>query len=389
MLTCTAPVNIAVIKYWGKRDEVKILPINDSVSLTLSSRHMHAKTTVCASNFEADRIWLNGKEESVDNPRLANCLNAVRQRRLEEMGGQGTEAERALLACKVHICSENNFPTAAGLASSAAGYACLVYALCRLYGVKGEISELARQGSGSACRSVYGGYVLWRMGEREDGKDSVAVKLQDADHWPEMRVLICVANDARKKVPSSKGMKLGVETSPLLRYRADVIVPARTREMVAAIESRDFDKFAELTMRDSNQLHAVCLDTAPPCVYMNDTSHAVAELVHAINEAAGRRIACYTFDAGPNACIFLLEAHVPIVAGMLQKHFPPTAGTEKLFRGEKTDKLDELQIAADLPVRSGALKYVIHSKVGDGPEVLADEKDHLLDASGIPKKLIQ
>ena len=74
-VTALAPVNMAVVKYWGKRDEARILPINDSVSVTLSGDQMHAKTTVCAApDFEADRIWLNGKEESVDNPRLANCL---------------------------------------------------------------------------------------------------------------------------------------------------------------------------------------------------------------------------------------------------------------------------------------------------------------------------
>ena len=88
------------------------------------------QTTVCASpDFEADRIWLNGREESVDNPRLANCVRELRKRKMEEGEGDGSECE--LLKYKVHICSENNFPTAAGLASSAAGYACLVFALSR------------------------------------------------------------------------------------------------------------------------------------------------------------------------------------------------------------------------------------------------------------------
>ena len=96
---------------------------------------MHAKTTVAKSpNFKQDRIWLNGKEESITNPRLLNCLREIRKR------AKTDESEH------VHICSENNFPTAAGLASSAAGYACLVYALCTLYEIKGDFSEIARQG---------------------------------------------------------------------------------------------------------------------------------------------------------------------------------------------------------------------------------------------------
>ena len=114
IITCTAPVNIAVIKYWGKRNEKLILPINDSISVTLSSDQMHAKTTVARSkSFTADRIWLNGIEERIDNPRLSNCLQKIRQK------AQVDDDEY------FHICSENNFPTAAGLASSAAGYACL------------------------------------------------------------------------------------------------------------------------------------------------------------------------------------------------------------------------------------------------------------------------
>jgi diphosphomevalonate decarboxylase len=381
MVTCTAPVNIAVIKYWGKRDETKILPINDSVSATLSSDQMHARTTVAVSkDFDADRIWLNGKEESVDNPRLANCLREVRKRKREEEGGGGGVE---MLQWKVRICSENNFPTAAGLASSAAGYACLVYALCRLYGVKGEISELARQGSGSACRSVHGGFVRWKMGERADGKDSVSVQLKDHTHWPEMRVLICVATDARKKVASSKGMRLGVETSELLRFRAEKVVPARTEEMVAAIEARDFDKFADLTMRDSNQLHAVCLDTVPPCVYMNDTSHAVSDLVGAVNDASGRKLAAYTFDAGPNACVYLLEKDLELFAGMIKKHFPAAAeGEDLFFRGEKIGG-DLKTLDLELPIMRGALKYVIATRVGSGPEVV--EGKHLLDEAGMPK----
>lgn len=134
IITCTAPVNIAVIKYWGKRDESLILPINDSVSVTLSSDQMHAKTSVTANaNFSCDRIWLNGKEETASSGRLASCLASVRR----AAASLSVSSAKVNTKWKVHICSENNFPTAAGLASSAAGYACLVAALCRLYGVEG------------------------------------------------------------------------------------------------------------------------------------------------------------------------------------------------------------------------------------------------------------
>jgi len=126
------------------------------------------------------------------------------------------------LSYKVHIASVNNFPTAAGLASSAAGYACLAYALARVYGVESDLSEVARRGSGSACRSLYGGFVEWQMGERADGKDSIARQVAPESHWPELRVLILVVSAEKKLMGSTAGMQSSVETSSLLRVRLAV-----------------------------------------------------------------------------------------------------------------------------------------------------------------------
>ena len=216
----------------GKRNEDLILPINDSISVTLSSDQMHAKTTVAKStNFKQDRIWLNGKEESITNPRLVNCLREIRQR------ANVDESEH------VHICSMNNFPTAAGLASSAAGYACLVYGLCTLFEIKDDFSEIARQGSGSACRSFYGGFVQWHMGNQDNGRDSIASVVQNASHWPDLRILILVVSDEQKKVPSSTGMKRSVETSTLIHYRANQVVPERIRQMRKVRYVRYFFKY--------------------------------------------------------------------------------------------------------------------------------------------------
>lgn len=195
------------------------------MSVTLNSEQMHAKTSVTASpDFPADRIWLNGVEESATSGRLASCLASVRA----AASAQGdTTASGVPVTWNVHICSENNFPTAAGLASSAAGYACLVSALCKLYNITSDVSALARRGSGSACRSVYGGFVRWVMGNREDGSDSIAVQLRPASHWPGLRVIICVASDTRKTTSSSVGMRNSVKTSELIKYRAEYSVPTR------------------------------------------------------------------------------------------------------------------------------------------------------------------
>lgn len=129
--------------------------------------------------------------------------------------------------------------------------------------------------------------VKWCKGERFDGLDSVAVQLAPAAHWPEMRIIILVANESKKKYSSTSGMKTSVQTSTLLKTRADSIVPQRIEEMTCAIKSKDFIKFAELTMKDSNQFHAICLDTYPPCFYLNDVSRAIIEFIHMYNKHKG------------------------------------------------------------------------------------------------------
>lgn len=102
-----------------------------------------------------------------------------------------------------------------------------------------------------------------------------------------MRILVLVVNESKKKHSSTSAMQRSVETSQLLKYRAEHLVAPRTEAMIEAIKNRDFQTFAELTMKDSNQFHAVCLDTYPPCTYMNDVSHAIVDLVHAYNESHG------------------------------------------------------------------------------------------------------
>lgn len=128
----------------------------------------------------------------------------------------------------------------------------------------------------------------WHKGVLTDGSDSIATEIVPVSHWSEMRILVLVTSDSRKKHSSTSGMRTSVLTSQLLKYRAEVVVPQRIDAIKEAIVTRDFEKFAEITMQDSNTFHAVCMDTYPPCVYMNDTSHAVVEMVHAFNEASGR-----------------------------------------------------------------------------------------------------
>ncbi|KAM4614590.1 diphosphomevalonate decarboxylase isoform 1-T2 [Discoglossus pictus] len=390
-VTCTAPVNIAVIKYWGKRNEDLILPINSSLSVTLHQDQLKTTTSVATSReFTEDRIWLNGKEDNINHPRLQSCLREIRRLARKRRNDSEDEALSRILAYKVHICSVNNFPTAAGLASSAAGYACLVYTLAKLYGVEGELSEIARQGSGSACRSMYGGFVQWVMGEREDGKDSLAQQVEPETHWPEMRILILVASAEKKHVGSTAGMQTSVETSPLLKMRAESVVPGRMSEMIAAIKQRDFEAFGQLTMKDSNQFHATCLDTYPPIFYLNQVSQRIISLVHRYNAHYGQIKVAYSFDAGPNAVIFTLEPTVREFVEVVKQSFPPETNGGPFLKGlpvSPTSLSEELLSAVGSDSCPGGVQYMIVTQPGPGPSQSQDLTLDLLGSDGFPKDL--
>jgi diphosphomevalonate decarboxylase len=386
--TCTGPVNIAVIKYWGKRDEKLLLPINSSLSATLDQAQLRAKTTVAtAPTFKGDRIWLNGKEEDVSNKRLQNCIKEVKARARTK----GTLTDET--DWPIHICSKNNFPTAAGLASSAAGYACLAATLAELYDVKEtELSSIARVGSGSACRSMYGGWVRWSMGKADDGVDSLASQVVPAEHWPEMQILILVVNAAKKTVSSSSGMQTSVKTSALLQHRMDVVVPQRMAAIEKAIEAKDFETFGEITMKDSNQFHAICLDTYPPIFYMNDNSKFIVNILSRYNAHSGEVRAAYTFDAGPNCVIYCLKKNVDEILGLVEEYLPnktAPADGQGFYRG-LSDAAPATKISEPLKAAVGAspmedgIRYVIHTQPGPGPVTLAPEES-LLDAAGMPK----
>jgi len=250
-------------------------------------------------------LLLNGSPQDVSGARTQACFSELRSLRTALEASDSSLPKIASL--HLRIVSENNFPTAAGLASSAAGFAALVRAIADLYKLPAsptELSRIARQGSGSACRSLFGGYVAWEMGTKEDGSDSMAVQVAPASHWPNMRALILVASAEKKDVSSTSGMQTTVATSDLFKRRVEEIVPKRFEAMKKTILEKDFAGFAVLTMKDSNSFHAVCLDTFPPIAYLNPTSFAAIRLVGDINKKAGKTIAAYTFDAGPNAVIY-------------------------------------------------------------------------------------
>ncbi|KAK1080774.1 diphosphomevalonate decarboxylase [Friedmanniomyces endolithicus] len=364
-----APVNIAVIKYWGKRDTALNLPTNSSLSVTLSQDDLRTHTTAsCSPKFTKDELVLNDEDQDISGARTQACLRELRGLRKEVEAKDGSVPKLSGMALK--IVSENNFPTAAGLASSAAGFAALVRAIADLYTLPSspaELSRIARQGSGSACRSLFGGYVAWKMGTEKDGSDSAAYEVAPPSHWPDMRALILVASAEKKDVSSTVGMQATVKTSELFNHRAEHIVPARMTAMEECIKDRDFATFADLTMKDSNNFHATCLDTSPPVFYMNDTSRAAVRVCEAINTRAGKAICAYTFDAGPNAVVYYIAENEGQVAGILKSILGGKMGWNSLQgRAVQAAEMPKgMEIAAEMLERG--VSRIILTAVGDGP----------------------
>lgn len=384
LVTCTGPVNIAVVKYWAKRDEKLILPVNDSLSGTIHQDTMKSSTTIIASkSFDKDQMWLNEEEEEISkSKRLTAVINQLRNNASEFKD----EAQRTLIKkdewsqYKLRIISHNNFPTAAGLASSASGFATLTQTLATLYGVQGDLSKIARMGSGSACRSMYGGWVKWDMGARDDGEDSIAVQVADENHWPEMRVLILVISSGPKEVSSTSGMQQTWETSDLIKYRASHVVPKRMKVMEEAIKARDFNTFAVETIKDSNQFHAVCLDTYPPIFYMNDTSKKVVHVIDSINSSSSQMKAAYTYDAGPNAVVYLLDKDLESMLATFLHAFQPADAAYENFVHDPMNLINRDRVAEAKQnfspevqkfggLDASGVRRIIVSKVGPGPQV--------------------
>lgn len=236
--------------------------------------------------------------------------------------------------------------------------------------------------------------MAWEMGSSPDGSDSLAVQVAAREHWPEMHALICVVSDDKKGTSSTAGMQRTVETSPLLQHRIKHVVPARMKAISEAIEKRDFTSFATITMQDSNQFHAVALDTDPPIFYMNDVSRAIISLIVEYNrvsvDAGGPLKAAYTYDAGPNAVIYTLQENVKEIVELVVKYFPQTGQFKDpfgLFREDEVQGrvMDGFNIAVVKPFGVGAVKNLIHTRVGDGPRVLGLEEG-LLSFDGLPVK---
>jgi len=305
--TAVAHPNLALVKYWGKRDDALILPHQSSLSLTLAP--LTVKATV-EFGAEADEVVINGKP--AQGSELSRVLGVIDELRRELRRGLKPDPGR------VRMRSAGNFPMSAGLASSAAAFAAIAVAARAAAGLPRDTraeSILARLGSGSACRSVLGGLVAWRRGEKPDGSDSFAEQVAAPSHWPQLRMVVAVVNREEKEVKSRDGMRHTVETSPY--YPA--WVKDAEGEIARAedfIRRKDLQALGELAERNAWRMHATAFAANPPLCYLKPKT---LEVIQRLPEARKQGLPVwFTLDAGPNPVLLTDEAHVGQVEALVR-----------------------------------------------------------------------
>lgn len=286
-----APTNIALCKYWGKRNSEINLPMTASLSISLGDKG--ATTSISEIAAPTDQITLNQQTMDLSAPfgrRLVTFLDLFRP------------------SAATHYCVDTrmNIPVAAGLASSACGFAALVLALDQLYGWQLDLSSLsilARLGSGSAARSLWQGFVEWREGVSANGMDSHGVLL--TEQWPELRIGLHLLNTQQKPLSSREAMQRTVQTSHL--YSA---WPVQVRTDMAALKqalaAKDFAHLGQIAEANALAMHATMMSAWPPVIYSQPETLIAMRQIWQLR-AEGVPV-YFTQDAGPNLKLLFLES---------------------------------------------------------------------------------
>jgi len=304
-VTACAHANIALVKYWGKRDAELNLPAAGSLSLTLAEL-----TTTTSVRFvpgaARDTLTLDGHPAPEPaRARLASWLDLVRDR-----AGSDLHAE---------VSSVNDFPTASGLASSASAYAAVTVAACAAAGLdldQRELSLLARRGSGSAARSIFGGFVIMHRGQRDDGGDAFAEALSTAESWPVRMIVAVVGGGAPKAHSSREAMEHCARTSPLHAAWLQT-VPRDLAEAQDAVAASDLVALGEVAERSALTMHAAAMASRPPILYWRPETLTCMQTVRVLR--AGGVPAYFTIDAGPHVKVLTLDEHAERVARTLRE----------------------------------------------------------------------
>ena len=294
--TAFAPANIALVKYWGKRDSQLNLPVTDSLSIDLGN--LGTETTIEHSPDGQDAVILNGNKLAQDDKFASKVINFVDLFR-DALNQKGQE----LPALK--ITTENNIPTGAGVASSASGFAALTKALDAFFslGLAGrELSLLANLGSGSASRSIFTGFVYRHAGTDPDGMDSYSEPLPFS--WPALRIGLVTVSEKAKRVSSRDGMKRTVETSSLYKVWPQQ-VQNDIAKMLKAIKKKDFELLGSTAEANALAMHECMRAATPPLNYFEPETEAIIKKVQALRK--GGLPLYLTIDAGPNVKLLYLD----------------------------------------------------------------------------------
>lgn len=284
-----AYTNIALIKYWGKKNEELILPMNNSLSLTLDAFYTETEV-IFSDTFTDDLFYLDHElQTEAATKKISRFLDLVRI--------QANTNKRA------KVISHNFVPTAAGLASSASGLAALAGACNEALGLdldEQALSRLARRGSGSACRSIFGGFVEWEKGH--DDQTSYAQQIPSNGFEEELAMVFVLINDQQKDVSSRDGMRRTVETSHFYQGWLDS-VETDLMELKQAIAEKSFQTVGEVMERNGLKMHGTTLAANPPFTYWSPDS---LKAMQAVRELRALGIPCYfTMDAGPNVKVLV------------------------------------------------------------------------------------
>lgn len=298
--TAIAPSNIAFIKYWGKKDESLRLPANASISMNLSDL-LTTTTVEFDQSLESDTISFNGKNETATAERVRKHLNRVRK-----LAGITTKAK---------VVTENNFPSGTGLSSSASGYAALSVAAAAAAGLdlsEKELSILARQGSGSACRSIPDGFVQWRDGDSSE--TSYAVSLFAPDHWDIVDV-VGVVSTSPKETSSSEGQKIA-DSSPFYTTRLKHI-DGKIQRMRTILEAKELKAFGELVEDEALELHAIYITSHPSLIYLLPGS---LKVMHAVKRWRAEGLQVYfTVNTGQDIHLLCQKKDATKVVKLLEE----------------------------------------------------------------------
>lgn len=289
-----AYTNIALIKYWGKKNESLILPMNNSLSLTLDA--FYTETEVSFSEaYTEDQFYLDNQlQDEKATKKISTFLDIVR--------------EKAGTTKKAKVISQNFVPTAAGLASSASGLAALAGACNEALklGLDDQaLSRLARRGSGSACRSIFGGFVEWEKGH--DDQSSYAHPISSDGFEDHLAMIFLLLNEQKKDVSSRDGMRRTVETSSFYQGWLDS-VEADLYQLKQAIKTKNFQLLGETMEQNGLKMHGTTLAARPPFTYWSPDS---LKAMQAVRDLRNQGIPCYfTMDAGPNVKVLVQKDHL-------------------------------------------------------------------------------